>query len=224
MAFSDLLVSEIFLSLQGESTLTGVPFTFVRLTGCNLRCGYCDTAYAFKGGKRLRISEVVTQAQQFGVPNVLLTGGEPLMQRHTLGLVHALRDAGFELSIETHGEVSIAPYAGLTRIIMDIKTPSSGMSRGGFRANLPHLQNSDEIKFVIGNAQDYQWSKALLESGELPLVPILFSPVQAAVDAPRNAPELSARWLAEKILEDRLAVRFQIQLHKYLWGANQRGV
>lgn len=224
MVFTDLLVTEIFHSLQGETSLAGVPFAFIRLTGCNLRCTYCDSSYAFKGGKRLRISEVIETIAPFQVKNVLLTGGEPLLQRQTPELARQLKALGYEVSIETHGEVSIAPVTEFARIVMDIKTPSSGMCRGGYEKNLRHLKSGDEIKFVIASKEDYVWAKNIVQSGNLPPVEILFSPAFEAEESPGTCKGVDPTWLAEKILEDRLPVRFQIQLHKILWGANRRGV
>ena len=133
MAFSELLITEIFHSLQGETSLTGVPFAFIRLTGCNLRCSYCDSAYAFKGGKKMSMAEILAEIKPYQVKHVLLTGGEPLLQRQTPALLDALRERGYTVSIETHGEVSIENFAPRARIIMDIKTPGSGMNRGGYR-------------------------------------------------------------------------------------------
>lgn len=225
MAFQDLLITEIFHSLQGETTLTGVPFAFIRLTGCNLRCTYCDTAYAFKGGVKMSITEILEKIEPFAVQHVLLTGGEPLMQRQTPALAQALAERGYQVSIETHGETSIEPVSKNARIIIDIKTPASRMNRGGYRKNLSSLKPGDEIKFVIASQEDYHWAKNLVQSGELPRVEILFSPAQANTpNAPGQYPGVQPRWLAERILEDRLPVRMQIQLHKILWGADSRGV
>lgn len=220
----ELLVTEIFHSLQGETSLSGLPFAFIRLTGCNLRCTYCDSAYAFKGGTRMTIQQILATIAPYQVKHALLTGGEPLLQRPVPELVNALRAAGYEVSIETHGEVSIENVARDVRIVMDIKTPSSGMSRGGFKKNLPFLKASDEIKFVIASQEDYAWAREHVRSGKLPTNEILFSPAVVAAGQPGAFAGIEARWLAEKILEDRLPVRMQIQLHKLLWGANQRGV
>ena len=140
MAFDGLLITEIFHSLQGETSLSGVPFVFVRLTGCNLRCTYCDSAYSFKGGKRMDFQSILGAIKSAGARHVLLTGGEPLLQRGTLPFLKLLRQEGYEVSIETHGEVSIETVAPFARIIMDIKTPGSGMSRGGFEQNLKFLK------------------------------------------------------------------------------------
>lgn len=224
MGFNDLLVTEIFHSLQGETSFTGLPFAFIRLTGCNLRCTYCDTSYAFKGGTRLRICEVIEQITPYKVAHVLITGGEPLLQRQTPELVEALKNEGYQVSIETHGEVSVEAVSGRARIIMDIKTPSSGMMRGGFEQNLKFLKPSDEIKFVIASESDYQWARDIVMSGRLPTQEVLFSPALPAQGSPSTFPGVGPAWLAAQILKDHLQVRFQIQLHKILWGADQRGV
>jgi 7-carboxy-7-deazaguanine synthase len=218
------LVSEIFHSLQGETSLTGVPFAFIRLTGCNLRCTYCDSAYAFKGGRKMRIPEILEAIRPYGVRHVLLTGGEPLLQRGVAELAQALIDARYEVSIETHGEVPIEAVSQDCRIVMDIKTPGSGMSRGGYERNFRHLKPSDEVKFVITSEADYAWARALVAGGRIPTREVLFSAAVPAVGQPGKFPGVPARWLAERILEDRLPVRFQQQLHKQLWGPDRRGV
>ncbi|MBU6374493.1 MAG: radical SAM protein [Bdellovibrionales bacterium] len=220
-----LLVSEIFHSIQGEGTHSGLPYVFIRLTGCNLRCTYCDTSYAFHGGSKMSVEEILSQAKAYHCARVLLTGGEPLMQRPALALCKALFQCGFEVSIETHGEAPIYAFSPFARIIMDIKTPSSNMCRGGFRKNLPFLKATDEIKFVIGSKEDYFWAKALILSGELPATQaILLSAANTAANAPGKFPGVELRWLAEKILEDKLPVRLQTQLHKTIWGLDTRGV
>jgi 7-carboxy-7-deazaguanine synthase len=224
MAFDGLLVTEIFHSLQGETSLAGLPFVFVRLTGCNLRCSYCDSAHAFRGGTEMSVSEVLDEVARFDSRHVLLTGGEPLLQRQTPKLARELRERGHVVSIETHGEVSIAPVVEIARVVMDIKTPSSGMSRGGYAKNFAFLKETDETKFVIASKQDYDWAKALVRSGSIPTREILFSAARRARGQPGEFPGIDATWLAEKILEDRLPVRLQIQLHKLLWGADRRGV
>ena len=224
MAFDGLLVTEIFHSLQGETTVSGVPFTFIRLTGCNLRCTYCDSAYSFKGGTRMDFDSVLKRVRNTGAKHVLLTGGEPLLQRGTLPFLKLLKKEGYLVSIETHGEVSIEAAAPLARIIMDIKTPGSGMCRGGFSKNLCFLKPGDEIKFVITSASDYDWAKELVQSGSLPACEILFSPAVPAAGSPGKTLGVPARDLAEWILRDKLPVRFQIQLHKYLWGPDTKGV
>jgi 7-carboxy-7-deazaguanine synthase len=223
VAFEDLLVTEIFHSLQGETSLAGLRFAFIRLTGCNLRCAYCDSAYAFKGGRKMSVDAILETIQPYQVKHALLTGGEPLLQRQTPRLARALVDAGYEVSVETHGEVSIEAVAPFTRIVMDIKTPSSGMSRGGYVRNLPFLKSSDEIKFVIASEDDYFWARDIVRQG-LPTREILFSPAVPALGSPGKFPGVRAHWLAEKILDDRLPVRQQIQLHKLLWGPDRKGV
>jgi 7-carboxy-7-deazaguanine synthase len=224
MAFQDLLITEIFHSLQGETSLSGVPFAFIRLTGCNLRCSYCDSSYSFKGGSKMSIDDVLLRIKPYGVKHVLLTGGEPLLQRQTPALLERLRTEGYQVSIETHGEVSIEKVAGRARIILDIKTPSSGMSRGGYKNNLPMLRKSDEVKFVIASESDYEWAREIVLAGEIPTEEILLSPAVQSKGMPGAFPGIKPRWLAEKILEDRLPVRMQLQLHKLLWGADQKGV
>ena len=224
MAFDGLLITEIFHSLQGETTLSGERFGFIRLTGCNLRCTYCDSSYAFKGGTKMSIGEILATLSPYQVKHALITGGEPLLQRHTPELVKALIRDGYQVSIETHGEVSIEAVAKDARIVMDIKTPSSGMSRGGFKENFSFLKSSDEIKFVIASKDDYDWAKALLDTKTLPSCSILFSPVVYAKNSPGTFPGVELQWLAEKILEDRLPVRLQVQLHKLIWGSEKKGV
>lgn len=224
MRENQLLVTEIFHSLQGETSLAGVPFAFVRLTGCNLRCTYCDSAYAFKGGTLRTIEEILAEIRPFQVKHVLLTGGEPLLQRRVPELVHALRDAGYTVSIETHGEVSIEKVSSLARIVMDVKTPASKMSRGGWRKNLRYLKPTDEVKFVIASEADYAWARGVLRETEFPTTEILFSPVMRTQGSPGEYPGVSPLWLAERILEDHLPVRMQVQLHKILWGNDRRGV
>ncbi|MEK6579448.1 MAG: radical SAM protein [Bdellovibrionota bacterium] len=224
VSFNGILVTEIFHSLQGETSLSGLPFAFIRLTGCNLRCTYCDSAYAFHGGTRMSISDILERIKPYQVKHALITGGEPLLQRNTPDLVEALRDAGYSVSIETHGEVSVAPVAGRARLVMDVKTPSSGMARGGYAKNLSLLQKTDEVKFVISSKEDYRFAKILVQSGIIPTEEILFSPALPHANSPGHFEGVPARWLAEKILEDRLSVRFQMQLHKSIWGSETRGV
>ena len=224
MHFNDLLVTEIFHSLQGETSLSGVPFAFIRLTGCNLRCTYCDSSYAFKGGKRMTQEEVLAVIKAYQVKHVLLTGGEPLLQRQTPALAQKLKNENYQVSIETHGEISIESVTALARIIMDIKTPSSGMHRSGFLKNLKYLKPSDEVKFVIASAEDYDFARDLIRSQIIPTEEVLLSAAQIAKNSPGNFPGVTAKWLAEKILEDKLPVRLQVQLHKILWGPDRHGV
>jgi 7-carboxy-7-deazaguanine synthase len=225
MAFHGLQITEIFHSLQGETTLSGVRFAFIRLTGCNLRCSYCDTTYAFKGGREHSIEEVLAAIAPWKVKHVLVTGGEPLLQRNTPTLIRALKDADYLVSIETHGELSIAQVAGLARIILDVKTPGSKMNRGGWRENLKLLRPGDEVKFVLAEASDYAFAREIVREGLIPEgVEILFSPALRALHTPGSYSGVELRWLAESILEDQLPVRMQLQLHKQIWGSEQRGV
>lgn len=224
MAFEGLLITEIFHSLQGETSLSGVPFIFIRLTGCNLRCTYCDSSYSFKGGKRMSFEEVLTAISSFKTKHVLMTGGEPLLQRGTLPFISLLKEKGYTVSIETHGEVSIEGASPKARIIMDIKTPGSKMNRGKFRENLRYLKESDEIKFVITNVSDYEWAKQIVLNEKLPTEEILFSPALPSAGAPSKIEGIDPKLLADLILKDQLPVRFQIQLHKVLWGRDTKGV
>jgi 7-carboxy-7-deazaguanine synthase len=172
----------------------------------------------------MTIEAILAEIEPYRVKHVLLTGGEPLLQRQTSKLLDALVGHGYTVSIETHGEVSIENFAPRARIIMDVKTPASGMSRGGFRKNLKHLKPTDEVKFVIASEQDYSFAKKLVESREIPTQEILFSAAQNAPGMPGQIPGVSATWLADQILKDRLPVRLQMQLHKLLWGHEKHGV
>jgi len=219
-----ILITEIFHSIQGEGTAVGIPFIFVRLTGCNLRCRYCDTSYAFKGGTLFSIAEIITKIRSYNCSQVLLTGGEPLMQRPTKELCKRLFAEGFLVSIETHGEAEIKDVSPFARIIMDIKTPGSGMCRMGFEKNLRHLKASDEIKFVITSRSDYDWAAQLIREHKLPTANILLSAANRASKMPGDFEGVELKWLAEKIITDGLPVRLQTQLHKWIWGPDQKGV
>lgn len=221
-----LLITEIFYSLQGETSASGLPFTFIRLTGCNLRCKYCDTTYSFKGGQQKSIESILNEVRKYPTRNVLLTGGEPLLQRNTLSLLMQLKELHYSVSIETHGEISIEKFSPHARIIMDAKTPSSGMCREFFPKNFPYIKPTDEIKFVIGTEEDYTWAKQWILKTEFPQCEILFSPVLSEtfqLNQNSNTPPFQ-RWLAESILKDGLNVRMQIQLHKLIWGFHSKGV
>lgn len=174
----------------------------------------------------MRISEVLETLRPWGLKYILITGGEPLLQRQTPELVEALQNAGYTVSIETHGEVSIASVAGRVRIVMDIKTPGSGMHRGRYKANLKHLREGDEIKFVLTSQDDYAFARELLRSGELPAaVEVLFSPVVATPQMRSDGKSnFDLQWLAEQMIADQLNVRLQTQLHKQIWGAEKTGV
>ena len=205
-----LRITEIFCSLQGESSLVGLPTVFVRLTGCPLRCGYCDTSYAFKGGETRALDTILEEVAAFGVEHVTVTGGEPLAQKDCSLVLVALCDAGYRVSLETSGALDIADVDKRVKRVMDIKTPSSGEVERNLWSNLELLTSADEVKFVIGDRDDYDWSKAILrEHALVSRCSVLFSPVYEA---------LEARMLADWIIADRLPVRFQIQLHKLLWG------
>lgn len=204
-----LRITEIFLSLQGESRSVGWPTVFVRLTGCPLRCGYCDTAYAFTGGAWMTLTQILEQVAGYGVRHVCVTGGEPLAQPDCLPLLTALCDAGHEVSLETSGALDLALVDPRVIKVMDLKTPASGESGRNCWENLQYLVPADQIKFVLCDRADYEWARdSLLAHNLSARAEILFSPVHG---------RLSPRDLAEWILADRLPVRFQIQLHKWLW-------
>lgn len=242
-----LVVNEIYLSLQGESTFAGLPCVFIRLTACNLRCSYCDTAYAFTEGKRRSLEEIVAEVErmaasfQFSVfnssqrlPLVELTGGEPLLQPNALPLMQRLCDAGFTVLLETSGALDIAPVDARVRRIMDLKCPSSGEVERNRWENLKHLKATDEIKFVIGTVQDYEWAKEQIAKHNLAaLCPLLFSwvtPLQphqqdkALKPVPAGQTPITRLDLVERIIADALPVRFQLQMHKVVWAPDQRGV
>ncbi len=207
---SRLRVTEIFLSLQGESRSAGIPTAFVRLTGCPLRCGYCDTTYAFTGGSWMELNEVLERVARLGVSHVCVTGGEPLAQRACPVLLTALCDAGYEVSLETSGALDVSPVDPRVIKVVDLKTPGSGEQSKNRYENLDLLSSRDQLKFVICDRADYEWAcSALREYRLAERAEVLFSPCHG-----RQDPRVLADW----ILEDRLAVRFQLQLHKYLWG------
>ena len=208
-------INEIFFSLQGESSRVGVPTVFVRLTGCPLRCGYCDTAYAFHDGKTRDIDAVIAEVARHPTKTVCVTGGEPLAQKNCLTLLEKLCDLGYSVSLETSGAIDIAAVDQRVSRIVDIKTPGSGEVEKNRWENLPLLNQRDEIKFVITSEDDYRWAAALLAKEKLTaLAPVLFSP---------SFHDVSTAQLAEWILRDGLNVRMQIQLHKIIWG-EKRGV
>ncbi|MBZ0070685.1 MAG: 7-carboxy-7-deazaguanine synthase QueE [Gammaproteobacteria bacterium] len=205
-----LRITEIFLSLQGESRSVGWPTVFIRLTGCPLRCGYCDTTYAFQGGEWRSLDDVLARTADFGVRHVTVTGGEPLAQKACLPLLTRLCNAGYAVSLETSGALDVARVDPRVVKVMDLKTPGSGEVERNRYCNLEHLNPRDQIKFVLCDRADYDWARGQLEKYELPeICEVLFSPVQG---------RLAPRELADWIVADRLPVRFQIQLHKYLWG------
>lgn len=208
-----LRISEIFFSLQGETSRVGLPTVFVRLTGCPLRCSYCDTAYAFSGGEPMAIGTVLQAVAAYQPRYVTVTGGEPLAQKNCLPLLAALCDAGYAVSLETGGALDIAAVDARVMKVLDIKTPGSGESDKNLWRNLDHLLPHDEIKFVLCDETDYRWAcQVLVERGLAQRCGVLFSPV---------AGQLEPRLLAEWILRDHLPVRFQLQLHKILWGGER---
>jgi 7-carboxy-7-deazaguanine synthase len=245
-----LVINEIYLSLQGESTFAGLPCIFIRLTACDLRCSYCDTAYAFTEGKKMPLAKIVSEVRRLGepfqlgnrkseignirLPLVELTGGEPLLQKNSLPLMKSLCDDGFTVLLETSGAHDISNVDARVHRIMDLKCPSSGEADRNLFANLEHLQATDEIKFVIGTVQDYEWARDQITRRQLAaLCPLLFSWVhplapeqqnQSLKKTPAGQTPLTRRELAEKIIADALPVRFQIQQHKIIWPPEQRGV
>jgi 7-carboxy-7-deazaguanine synthase len=209
-----LRIKEIFLSLQGESTMVGLPTVFVRLTGCPLRCQYCDTEYAFRGGQYMEASEVVAAVAAYQLRHVTVTGGEPLAQPACLPLLSCLCDAGYQVSLETSGALDVSQVDTRVIKVMDLKTPASGELDKNRYQNLDCLTPRDQVKFVICDRGDYDWARRKLYEYQLPgRCEVLLSPSAGQQDATR---------LAEWLLEDRLPVRFQIQLHKILWG-NEAG-
>jgi 7-carboxy-7-deazaguanine synthase len=207
---SRLKITEIFYSLQGETRTVGLPTVFVRLTGCPLRCGYCDTAYAFTGGQWMEMEDILAQVAGYGASYVTVTGGEPLAQKPCIELLKALCDAGYEVSLETSGALDVAEVDKRVVKVVDLKTPGSGEVSKNLFDNIPHLLPHDQVKFVICDRNDYEWSKEILAQYQLSgRCQILFSP---------SALQQKAGELADWIIDDRLQVRLQIQLHKYLWG------
>jgi 7-carboxy-7-deazaguanine synthase len=246
-----LVINEIYLSIQGESTFAGLPCIFVRLTACNLRCSYCDTAYAFTGGKKASLDEIRARIGELArpfelhppnsefqtrnrLPLVELTGGEPLLQPGALPLMKSLCDDGFTVLVETSGALDIAPVDPRVRRIMDLKCPSSGEVERNRWENLSSLTCTDEVKFVIGTQQDYDWARAQLAKHPLASIcPVLFSWVaplephqqdKSLKRVPAGHTPISRVELVEKIIADRLPVRFQLQMHKFIWQPDQRGV
>lgn len=213
-----LKVNEIFYSIQGESSYAGLPCVFVRLTGCNLRCSYCDTSYAYEEGKDFEIGEIIDRVISYRCRLVEITGGEPLIQKETPYLISQLVEKRFEVLLETNGSLDISLVDERCIKIVDIKCPSSGQEKKNDLENLKRLSFKDEIKFVIGNREDYLYAEnivSLIRKNNLTIKPPLLSPLHNQMDPKR---------LAEWILEDHLDVRMQIQLHKIIWGTEVRGV
>jgi 7-carboxy-7-deazaguanine synthase len=209
-------ITEIFHSIQGESSYAGQPCVFVRLTGCPLRCVWCDTDYAFFEGREYSIDEALSNVHTYGCRLVEVTGGEPLAQPESLPFITSLCDDGYSVLLETSGAMDIAPVDPRTHIILDVKCPGSGMTDRMHWPNLSRLAAKDEVKFVLADRADYDWAREILaQYGLAGRCSVLFSPVFGSLDARR---------LAEWILADRLPVRFQLQLHKYIWTPDMRGV
>jgi 7-carboxy-7-deazaguanine synthase len=240
-----LTVNEIYLSLQGESTFAGLPCVFIRLTACNLRCSYCDTAYAFREGEKMDLGSIIARVLELAAPYrrgpdhpklplVELTGGEPLLQRNSLPLMRELCERGFTVLIETSGALDISEVDPRVRRIMDLKCPSSGECERNRFENIPCLTSTDEIKFVIGTREDYAWAKEQLIRLKLDeICPVLFSWVSplkpeqqhpALKPVPSGQHPISRLDLVESIIADALPIRFQLQMHKFIWSPEQRGV
>lgn len=211
---TQLRVTEVFASVQGEASRSGLPTVFVRLTGCPLRCVWCDTEYAFHGGSTRTLDALLAEVAQHGLPHVCVTGGEPLAQKACLPLLGALCDAGYDVSLETSGALDIAEVDPRVSRIVDLKAPGSGEVDKNLWANLDQLTARDELKIVLADAVDYDWAREQIETRRLAQrCPVLLSPVEGAID-----PATLAEW----IVRDRLPARFQLQLHKILW-ADARG-
>jgi 7-carboxy-7-deazaguanine synthase len=208
-------VTEIFHSIQGESSHVGRPCVFVRLAGCNLRCRWCDSEYTFTGGDRMSIEEILDRVRSYACGLVEVTGGEPLAQKEAFTLIETLCNDGFEVLIETSGSIDIEPVDRRAKIVLDIKCPGSGESDKNYWPNLEQLQPHDEIKFVIADRTDYEWARSVIEERNLSGRTVLFSPVWG---------ELDLKPLAEWMLADGVPARLQTQLHKHIWGADVKGV
>jgi 7-carboxy-7-deazaguanine synthase len=240
-----LLINEIYLSLQGETSFAGLPCVFIRTTGCDLRCSYCDTAYAFRGGRRMALTEVLEEVDKLAdryaglpgeprLPLVELTGGEPLIQPGSLPLMTALCDLGFVVLLETSGAHDVGVVDGRVRRIMDLKAPSSGECSRNFWPNVSRLRRSDEVKCVLATVEDYVWLKEVIANHNVTAVcPVLVSWVtpllpgqqdESLKEVPPDQTPISRQGLAERILADGLPVRFQLQQHKFIWPADRRGV
>ena len=205
-------INEIFYSIQGESSRIGFPTIFIRLTGCPMRCTYCDTAYAFHQGNQQEIDAILNTVQQYPTKFVTVTGGEPLAQKNCLDLLNRLCDLDYEVSLETGGGIDISPVNQKVKIILDIKTPQSGEAENNFWPNLKQIKPMDEIKFVVADQEDFEWAIQTMHEHQLDQKKILFSPVYNQLEG-----ELLAKW----ILDHGIEARLQLQLHKILWGEKQ---
>ncbi len=211
-----LKINEIYFSIQGEGTKAGLPCVFIRLTYCNLRCTYCDTEYAFYEGKDMSLEQVIEDVKKYGCNLVEVTGGEPLIQKECIPLMRELCNLGYEVMIETGGSLPIKNIDPRVKVIMDLKCPSSKMTKKNHYDNINYLKDFDEVKFVIGSREDYEWSKQMIEQYELnKKCIVLFSPVFGSIE-PVN--------IVDWMLEDKLNVRFQLQMHKFIWDPATKGV
>ena len=229
MSDSSLVVNEIYASIQGESTWAGLPCLFIRLSFCDLRCNYCDTEYAFYEGKKKSFAEILDQVKKLDFPLVEVTGGEPLLQPHTPQLLKLLCDQGYTVLLETSGAHDISSIDPRVHRIMDLKCPSSGESSKNRLENLSHLTHQDEIKFVIGSREDYEWAKKFVLDYSLntKVKAVLFSTAFRTIPKLghiKGHPGFDAKTIVEWILEDHLPVRFQLQMHKFIWPPTQRAV
>ncbi len=211
-----LVINEIFHSVQGEGTSIGIPMVFVRLTGCNLRCSYCDTEYAFYEGKKMSVEDVLNEIEKYGTDIVEITGGEPLLQKEVFPLMDLLINRKYKVLLETSGSVPIKNVNKNVKIIMDLKTPSSNMEKFNLYENIDFIKQNDEIKFVIGSKDDYDWAKMIIDNYSLlQKCEVIFSPVYGKIE-----PREIVNW----ILNDKLRVRFLLQMHKFIWEHDTRGV
>jgi 7-carboxy-7-deazaguanine synthase len=212
-----LTINEIFYSIQGESTYSGRPCVFVRLTGCDLRCSWCDTAYAFNEGRKMSVDDVLQEVERYNSPLVEVTGGEPLLQSEVYPLMDRLLESGRTVLLETGGQIDVSRVPGAVVKVMDVKCPGSGESEKNEWANIDRLGPRDQVKFVVKDRADYEYARATLVRHSLDrrCAAVLFSPVHGV---------LHPKELSEWILEDRLPVRLQLQIHKHIWGADVRGV
>lgn len=213
--FGKMRITEIFHSIQGESSHAGRPCTFVRLTGCNLRCVWCDSAYTFSGGEKMSLDDVMARVASYGCKLVEVTGGEPLAQPESIDLIKRLCDEDYEVLVETSGSIDITPVDDRAKVILDIKCPGSGEVAKNRWENLEHMRGHDEIKFVIADRNDYDWAKQAIAERRLDRWPVHFSPVWGVMEM---------KSLAEWMLADRVPARFQTQLHKHIWGPDVTGV
>ena len=207
-----LRVNEIFYSIQGESSRVGIPTVFIRLTGCPMRCTYCDTSYAFHNGQQKNIDEIIHEIKQFDTNYITITGGEPLAQKNCIDLMNQLCELDYHVSLETGGGLDIKEVNSKVKIILDVKTPKSNEDKNNFWPNLTNIKTNDEIKFVIQDYDDFSWSVDIIRKYQLNQSQILFAPVYNVLDYEK---------LAEWILKSQLNVRLQLQLHKIIWGEKQ---